>query len=106
MSEQERARTRTQEGVVVSNAMDKTIVVVVKRKIRHARYGKYVTVHKRFMAHDEANTCEVGDLVVIAESRRLSKSKRWRLRQVVERAITDSPDVAEVSAIPEVGEAK
>jgi small subunit ribosomal protein S17 len=78
----------------------------VKRKIRHPHYGKFVMVQKQFKAHDEANTCEVGDRVVIAESRPLSKSKRWRLRQVVERAVVDSPDVAQVAALPEDGEAQ
>ena len=106
MSEQERARARTQEGVVVSNAMHKTIVVSVKRKIRHRHYGKYVMVQKQFKAHDETNSCELGDRVVIAESRPLSKSKRWRLRRIVERAVVDSPDVAEVAALPEGGEAE
>jgi len=106
MSDETRARARTQEGIVVSNAMDKTIVVTVKRKIRHPDYGKYVMVQKQFKAHDETNTCEVGDRVIIAESRPLSKSKRWRLRQVVERAVTDSPDVAEVAALPAEGEAE
>ena len=69
MAEKERPRTRTQEGLVVSSAMNKSIVVRVKRKIRHRRYNKYVTVSKRYMAHDEENSCADGDRVIIAESR-------------------------------------
>lgn len=106
MSEVTRARARTQEGVVVSDAMDKTIVVNVKRKIRHPRYGKFVTVSKRFKAHDETNQCHVGDRVVIAESRPLSRQKRWRLSAILEAAVRDSPDVAEVSAVPEASDAE
>jgi small subunit ribosomal protein S17 len=86
MAEQQRPRARTREGVVVSSAMDKTIVVAVRRRVRYPRYRKYVTVSKKFMAHDERNECGVGDRVVISESRPLSKSKRWRLRSVLEKA--------------------
>ena len=89
MAEQERPRARTREGVVVSSAMDKTIVVAVRRRVRYPRYRKYVTVSKKFMAHDERNECGVGDRVVISESRPLSKNKRWRLRSVLERAKKD-----------------
>lgn len=106
MAEQARARTRTrtQEGLVASSAMNKSIVVSVKRKIRHPRYNKFVTVTKRFMAHDEENAAAIGDRVLIVESRPLSRSKRWRLRTILERAVQDSPDVAEVAAIPEAGD--
>jgi small subunit ribosomal protein S17 len=86
MAEQERSRARTREGVVVSSAMNKTIVVAVRRRVRYPRYRKYVTISKKFMAHDERNECGVGDRVVISESRPLSKNKRWRLRQVLEKA--------------------
>lgn len=97
MSEQVRSRARTREGVVVSAAMDKTIVVSVKRKIKHAQYKKYINVSKRYVAHDETNQCAVGDRVVIRESRPLSKHKRWRLRAVVDKAIED---VAGVGSTP------
>ena len=90
---EERPRDRTREGVVVSNAMDKTIVVAVRRRVRDPRYRKTVTVSKKFLAHDERNECNVGDRVVICESRPLSSRKRWRLRAVVERAVKDVPTV-------------
>lgn len=106
MAENERPRTRTQEGIVVTCAMNKSIVVSVKRKIRHPRYNKYVTVSKRFMAHDEENTCAIGDRVIIAEARRISRSKRWRLRSVVERAVRDLPGLDQVAAIPDAGDSE
>jgi len=86
MAERDRPRRRTREGVVVSSAMDKTIVVSVSRRVRYPRYRKTITLSKRFLAHDEKNECNVGDRVVICESRPLSKRKRWRLRSIVERA--------------------
>jgi small subunit ribosomal protein S17 len=98
MAERDRPRSRTREGVVVSSAMDKTIVVSVRRRVRYPRYRKTITVNKRFLAHDENNTCSVGDRVVICESRPLSKRKRWRLRSIVERAQKDialAPEVIE-----------
>jgi len=73
-------------GIVVSNKMDKSIVVEVQRKIKHAKYGKFVKRSSRFMAHDEANQCTIGDVVRIMETRPLSKSKCWRLIDIVERA--------------------
>lgn len=97
MSEQVRSRARTREGVVVSAAMDKTIVVSVKRKIKHAQYKKYINVSKRYVAHDEANECGVGDRVIIRESRPLSKLKRWRLRSVVDKAIKDVAELGTTS---------
>ncbi|TFH25314.1 MAG: 30S ribosomal protein S17 [Myxococcales bacterium] len=93
MSEPSRVRAKTREGVVVSDAMDKTIVVVVTRLIKHPRYHKYIRVKKKYAAHDERNECNKGDRVVIAECRPLSKSKRWRLRTIVERATLDVPDL-------------
>ena len=89
MAERERSRSRTREGVVVSTAMDKTIVVSVRRRVRYPRYRKTITLSKKFLAHDETNSCNVGDRVVIAESRPLSRRKRWRLRAVLERAVKD-----------------
>jgi|TARA_Y100000385_G_scaffold10097_1_gene10423 small subunit ribosomal protein S17 len=73
-------------GVVTSNSMTKSIVVAVERKEKHEKYGKFVKKTSKFMAHDEADTCNVGDTVRIMETRPLSKSKCWRLVEVVERA--------------------
>ena len=73
-------------GVVVSSKMDKTIAVKVERRLMHPLYGKFVKRSKKFFAHDEENTCNVGDLVRIMETRPLSKNKRWRLIEVMERA--------------------
>ena len=95
MEEASRARARTREGVVVSDAMDKTIVVAVRRRIKHPQYRKYVQVNKRYVVHDERNECSSGDRVVICESRPLSKRKRWRLRSVVERAVKDVPVIGD-----------
>jgi len=72
-------------GVVVSNKMDKSIVVAVKRKEKHPKYGKFVNKTKKFVAHDETNTCDIGDLVQIMETRPLSKNKRWRLVNIIEK---------------------
>jgi small subunit ribosomal protein S17 len=77
---------RERIGVVVSNSMEKSIVISVKQKIKHPIYGKFVNKTSRFMAHDEENTCNVGDTVKISETRPLSKSKRWRLVEIIERA--------------------
>ena len=71
-------------GVVVSNKMDKTIAVKVERRLMHPLYGKFVKRSKKFFAHDEENTCNVGDLVRIMETRPLSKNKRWRLVEIME----------------------
>ena len=73
-------------GLVVSSAMDKSVTVTIERKLRHPIYGKFVKKSKKLMAHDEKNECNVGDLVRITESRPLSKRKRWRLLEIVERA--------------------
>ncbi|MFM7217319.1 MAG: 30S ribosomal protein S17 [Bacteroidota bacterium] len=73
-------------GVVVSNKMDKSIVVSVERKVKHPMYGKFIKKTTKFMAHDEKNESNVGDLVMIAETRPLSKNKCWRLKQILERA--------------------
>src|SRR3954471_21393221 len=73
-------------GVVVSNKMDKSIVVAVERKVKHPKYGKFIKMTSKFMAHDEKNECGIGDLVTITETRPLSKSKNWRLKQVLEKA--------------------
>ncbi|MDR1866439.1 MAG: 30S ribosomal protein S17 [Bacteroidales bacterium] len=73
-------------GVVVSNKMNKTIVIAVKTKVKHAIYGKFVNKTSKFYAHDEENTCGIGDTVRIMETRPLSKSKNWRLVEIIERA--------------------
>jgi small subunit ribosomal protein S17 len=73
-------------GAVVSNKMEKTIVVAVKRKVKHPIYGKFVNKTTKFVAHDEENTCNEGDLVRIMETRPLSKRKNWRLVEIIERA--------------------
>lgn len=73
-------------GRVVSNKMDKGITVAVQRKVKHPIYGKYIGKTTKFMAHDEKNECGVGDTVKIMETRPLSKSKRWRLVEILERA--------------------
>jgi small subunit ribosomal protein S17 len=73
-------------GVVVSDKMDKTIAVMVERRLMHPIYGKFVKRSKKFFAHDEENTCKVGDKVRIMETRPLSKNKCWRLIEILERA--------------------
>ena len=77
---------RERVGVVTSDKMDKSILVVVKRKVKHPIYGKFVNKSSKFMAHDEENTANIGDTVKISETRPTSKSKRWRLVEIVERA--------------------
>ena len=84
MAERNLRKTRT--GVVSSNKMTKTITVAVERKVKHPIYGKFVKKTTKFHAHDEKNECAVGDVVKIMESRPLSKTKRWRLVEVVEKA--------------------
>jgi small subunit ribosomal protein S17 len=81
-----RSTRRERVGVVVSNSMEKSIVISVKQKVKHPIYGKFVNKTSKFMAHDEENTCNVGDTVKISETRPLSKSKRWRLVEIIERA--------------------
>lgn len=82
----ERNLRKTRIGVVKSNKMTKTITVAVERKVKHPIYGKFVKKTTRFHAHDEKNECAPGDIVRIMESRPLSKTKRWRLVEVVEKA--------------------
>ena len=77
---------RERIGVVVSNSMEKSIVITVNQKVKHPIYGKFVNKTSRFMAHDEENSCNVGDTVKISETRPLSKNKRWRLIEIIERA--------------------
>jgi small subunit ribosomal protein S17 len=84
MSDRNLRKTRT--GVVTSNKMAKTITVAVERKVKHPIYGKFVKKTTKFHAHDEKNECTIGDTVRIMETRPLSKTKRWRLVEVVEKA--------------------
>ena len=81
----ERNLRKERIGVVASNKMDKSIVVTIERKVKHALYGKFVKKTSRFVAHDEGNTCNEGDMVKITETRPLSKSKNWRLVEIIER---------------------
>ncbi len=77
---------RSVSGRVVSNKMDKTITVMIERRVKHSLYGKYISRRTKLHAHDEKNECAEGDVVLIQECRPLSKSKSWRLVKVVERA--------------------
>ena len=83
MAERNLRKTRT--GVVSSNKMTKTITVAVERKVKHPIYGKFVKKTSKFHAHDDKNECSIGDIVRISETRPLSKTKRWRLVEVVEK---------------------
>ncbi|SFA86568.1 30S ribosomal protein S17 [Algoriphagus aquimarinus] len=86
MATTERNLRKERVGKVVSNKMDKSITVVIERRVKHAIYGKFVTKTTKFMAHDETNECNPGDLVKISETRPLSKNKRWRVVEIIERA--------------------
>ena len=81
-----RGRPKSRIGTVVSNKMMKTVVVVVERRMKHGRYGKYMTEKKKYKAHDEEQACKPGDRVRITETRPLSKDKRWRVSEIVARA--------------------
>ena len=81
-----RGRRKIITGRVVSDKMDKTIVVKIEKLVRHPLYGKRVKVTRKYKAHDEDNTCGIGDRVRIMETRALSKDKRWRLTEIIERA--------------------
>ena len=99
------ARRRTKLGTVVSNKMNKTVVVAVEHIQRHSLYGRNVRRTRKFKAHDEANACQIGDLVVIAESRPISKDKSWVVREIVKETtgpglevLAEEPAVAAVTA--------
>lgn len=83
----ERGNRKTRVGIVVSDKMDKTIVVQVDQLVRHAVYEKYIRRRVKFKAHDENNTCSVGDKVLIVETRPLSRDKRWRVREILEKNV-------------------
>lgn len=82
----EEKQAKTVSGTVVSNKMDKTISVLVERKVKHPLYGKFMRRSTKLMAHDETNECNEGDVVIIEASRPLSKNKTWRLQKVVSKA--------------------
>jgi small subunit ribosomal protein S17 len=84
----DRGLRKTQTGIVISDKMDKTVVVQVDRLVKHPVYKKYVRRRAKYKAHDENNSCQNGDRVVIIECRPLSKSKRWQVSQIVEKAVT------------------
>ncbi len=86
-TEAKRGLSKTQEGIVTSNKMTKTVVVSIVSYKKHASYGKYVRRTKKYMAHDEKGDCQIGDKVLIIESRPMSKNKRWRVQKVIERAV-------------------
>lgn len=82
----ERNRRKTRIGRVVSNKMDKSITIAVDRQIKHPIYGKFITKTTKYMAHDDTNDANIGDIVRIMETRPLSRRKNWRLTQILERA--------------------
>ncbi len=82
----ERGTPKTRVGVVTSNKMQKTVVVQVERRVRHGKYGKIITIRKKFKAHDEKNDCKIGDRVRISETRPMSKDKRWRVVATIQKA--------------------
>ncbi len=84
--ETKRRNRKTRIGVVASNKMNKSIIVIEKRKVKHPKYGKFINKTTRFMAHDEKEECQIGDVVKIMETRPLSKNKCWRLVEIIERA--------------------
>ena len=87
MAGTDRGNRKVQTGTVISDKMQKTVVVEARTMVQHPRYKKFVRRRRRFKAHDENNTCRVGDKVEIIETRPLSKTKRWRVRKVLERAV-------------------
>lgn len=77
---------RLRQGIVLKNAMNKTVVVEVSRRIQHRKYLKFIKHRERYQAHDETNACNIGDTVILEETRPLSKMKRWRVKEIVQRA--------------------
>ena len=84
--EEKRNNRKVREGLVTSNKMEKSIVVSVERKLKHAKYGKFLKRTTQLMAHDEKNECNIGDKVKVMETRPLSKNKCWRLVEIIEKA--------------------
>ena len=87
MSEKKHGQRKTRVGTVVSNKMDKTVVVSIERIVEHPVYKKYVRRRGKCVAHDAQNMCRIGDRVMIVETRPLSKTKRWQVREVLEKAL-------------------
>lgn len=87
MSDNKKGLKKTKMGIVVSDKMDKTVVVSVERLVKHPLYGKYIKRRVKFMAHDEKNNCKTGDKVLIVESSPISRKKVWMVKQVLEKAI-------------------
>ncbi len=87
MVEEKRNNKKTRVGYVVSTKMDKSAVVQTERLVPHKLYGKYMREHVKYMAHDPENSCSVGDRVLIEECRPLSKNKRWRVLEIIEKAV-------------------
>ena len=81
-----RGYRKVREGLVVSDKMDKTVIVMVEDRVKHPKYGKVIRRTRKYVAHDEENACGVGDRVVLTETRPLSATKRWRVAQIVEKA--------------------
>ena len=81
-----RGYRKVREGLVVSDKMDKTVIVMVEDRVKHRKYGKVIRRTRKYVAHDEENACGVGDRVVLTETRPLSATKRWRVAQIVEKA--------------------
>jgi small subunit ribosomal protein S17 len=81
-----RGYRKVREGLVVSDKMDKTVIVMVEDRVKHPKYGKVIRRTRKYVAHDEANACSVGDRVVLQEVRPLSATKRWRIAQILEKA--------------------
>lgn len=98
----ERGRRKTEVGTVISDKMDKTVVVRVERLVQHPKYKKVVKRFSKYKAHDEQNECKVGDKVLIVETRPLSKTKRWRVMRILEKAPELVPEVREEELVEEV----
>jgi len=81
-----RGNKRSIQGIVISDKMDKTVVVLTERLVKHPRFHKYIKRHAKYKAHDRENSCGIGDTVVIVEARPFSKEKRWRVSEIVEKA--------------------
>jgi len=83
----ENTSVRTRQGVVIRNAMDKTVVVEVMRRVMHPAYTKFIKRRMRYRAHDPENACNVGDVVLLVETRPMSKTKRWRVQSITQKAV-------------------
>ncbi|HEU0265714.1 MAG TPA: 30S ribosomal protein S17 [Geobacterales bacterium] len=81
----ERGKRKTQSGIVVSDKMDKTVVVLVTNVVKHPVYNKYIKQSVKYKAHDQNNSCQIGDRVIIEETRPLSKDKRWKIKQLIDK---------------------